>query len=191
MRFSIAQKSTPNRKNLQSWRPMANRTGFLERPGGMSGGTGEGTMGRGQRSLHEFCMQCEAEFCRMLTCVWHALPQLEARGGGIAYAHSAGPRLWFAVVLRGRAVRCQTKLHVVLWGCGVVVCVCVCVLLAAWVPKSSKNLLRSPTSTKTEQKWSRNRPQMGSIWARGGEGATENQQQKKNIYKKRKRKEPK
>ena len=82
MRFSIAQKSTQNRKNLQSWRPMANRTGFLERPGGMSGGTGEGTMGRGQRSLHEFCMQCEAEFCRMLTCVWHALPRLDAGGGG-------------------------------------------------------------------------------------------------------------
>jgi len=73
MRFSIAKKSAQNRKNLQSWRPMANRTGFLERPGGMSGGTGEGTMGRGQRSLHEFCMQCEAEFCRMLTCVRHAL----------------------------------------------------------------------------------------------------------------------
>ena len=32
-----------------------------------------------------------------------------------------------------------------LWGCGV----CVCVLLAAWVPKSSKNQFRSPTSTKT------------------------------------------
>ena len=48
----------------------------------MRGATGEGTMGRGQRSLHEFCMQCEAEFCRMLTCVRHALPRLEARGGG-------------------------------------------------------------------------------------------------------------
>ena len=60
--------------------------------------------------------------------------------------------------------------------CGVVGlwCVCVCVLLAAWVPKSSKNLLRSPTSTKTEQKWDQNRPQMGPIWARGGDGGTEN-----------------
>ena len=38
--------------------------------------------------------------------------------------------------------------------CGVVGlwCVCVCVLLAAWVLKSFKNLLRLPTSTKTEQK---------------------------------------
>ena len=34
--------------------------------------------------------------------------------------------VWLPVVLRARAVRCQTKLHVVLWGCGVVVCVCVC-----------------------------------------------------------------
>ena len=42
MRFLIAKKSAQNRKNLQSWRPMANRTGFLERPGGMSGGAGEG-----------------------------------------------------------------------------------------------------------------------------------------------------
>ena len=48
----------------------------------MRGATGEGTMGRGQRSLHEFCMQCEAEFCRMLTCVWHALLLAEARAGG-------------------------------------------------------------------------------------------------------------
>ena len=40
------------------------------------------------------------------------------RADSTAYAHSAGSRLWFAVVLRGRAVRCQTKLHVVC--CGVV-----------------------------------------------------------------------
>ena len=60
-----------------------------QRPGGMRGATGEGTMGRGQRSLHEFCMQCEAEFCRMLTCVWHALPRLEARGGGFSVSVGA------------------------------------------------------------------------------------------------------
>ena len=73
------------------------------------------------------------------------------------------------------------ELHVVLWGCGVVVCVCVFVLLAAWVPKSFKNLLRLPTSTKTEQKWDQNRPQMRPIWARGGEGAIENQQKYEKV----------
>jgi hypothetical protein len=74
-----------------------------------------------------------------------------------------------------------------LWGCGV----CVCVLLTAWVPKSSKNLLRSPTSTKTEQKIDQNRPQMGPIWARGGgKGQPKNDKNMKK-YKKHKRKEAK
>ena len=42
-------------------------------------------------------------------------------------------------------------------------------------PGQGLGLLRSPTSTKTEQKWDQHRPQMGPIWARGGwgEGATE------------------
>ena len=44
-----------------------------------------------------------------------------------------------------------------------------------WVASFCRFLLRrSTTSTKTEQKWDPNRPQMGPIWARGGEGATEN-----------------
>ena len=74
-----------------------------------------------------------------------------------ASAHSAGPG-FFCLSVCG---------FVGLWVCGVVWLWCVCVLLAAWVPKSSKNLLRSPTSTKTEQKLDQNRPQMGPIWARG------------------------
>jgi hypothetical protein len=67
--------------------------------------------------------------------------------------------------------------------CGVVGlwCVCVFVLLAAWVSKSFINLLRLPTSTKTEQKLYQNRPQMGPIWARGGEGGTENQRKYEKI----------
>ena len=48
-------------------------------------------------------------------------------------------------------------------------------------PSRGLGLLRSPTSTKTEQKWDQNRLQMGPIWARGGEGATENKQKYKNI----------
>ena len=35
-------------------------------------------------------------------------------------------------------------------------------------PGQGLGLLRSPTSTKTEQKWHQNRPQMRQIWARGG-----------------------
>ena len=84
-------------------------------------------------------------------------------------------------VLRWFFASSLLELHVVLWGCGVVVCVCVFVLLAAWVPKSFKNLLRLPTSTKTEQKWDPNRPQMRPIWARGGEGAIENQQKYEKV----------
>ena len=109
-----------------------------------------------------------------------------------ASAHSAGPgffclSVWVVV---GMVVCCvawsrgpmpnQVACCVVgLWGCGV--CVCVFVLLAAWVPKSFKNLLRLPTSTKTEQKWDQNRPQMRPIWARGGEGAIENQQKYEKV----------
>ena len=82
MRFLIAKKSAINRKNRDLETPKRNSPDKSGQPGGMRGATGEGTMGRGQRSLHEFCMQCEAEFCRMLTCIRHALPWLEARGGG-------------------------------------------------------------------------------------------------------------
>ena len=82
MRFLIAKKSAINPKNRDLETPKRNSLDKSGQPGGMRGATGEGTMGRGQRSLHEFCMQCEAEFCRMLTCVRHALPRLEARGGG-------------------------------------------------------------------------------------------------------------
>ena len=84
MRFWDGKKSAKNRKNEQRWRPKATHRATFGWPGGLRGATGEGTMGRGQRSLHEFCMQCEAEFCRMLTCVRHALPRLEARGGGLS-----------------------------------------------------------------------------------------------------------
>ena len=35
-------------------------------------------------------------------------------------------------------------------------------------PGQGLGLLRSPTSTKTEQKWDPNRPQMGPIWPSGG-----------------------
>ena len=34
-----------------------------------------------------------------------------------------------------------------------------------------------------EQKWDPNRPQMGPIWARGGEGATENRQKYEKVQK--------
>ena len=110
------------------------------------------------------------------------------RADSTAYAHSAGPWLWLPVVLRGcvALVPNQVACCVVgLWGCGV----CVCVLFAAWVPKSTKNLLRSPTSTKTEQKLDQNR-QMRPISARGGKGQPKiNENMKK--YKKIKRKEAK
>jgi hypothetical protein len=59
-------------------------------------------------------------------------------------------------------------------------------------PGQDLGLLRSPTSTKTEQKWDRNRSQMRPIWARGGGGQghpKNNDNMKK--YKKRKRKETK
>ena len=184
MRFWDGKKSAKNRKNEQRWRPKATHRATFGWPGGMRGATGEGTMGRGQRSLHEFCMQCEAEFCRMLTCVRHALPWLEARGGGIAYAHSAGPNLWFAVVLRGRAVRCQTKLHVVLRGCGVVGLLCVCVFY--WPRGSQKaskicfvrQLLPKPNEngTNIDHKWDQSGPG-------GGEGATENRQKYEKVPK--------
>ena len=53
MRFLSAKKSAQNRKNQQSWRPRALRTLFLGRPGGMSGGTGEGTYGEGAENFAE------------------------------------------------------------------------------------------------------------------------------------------
>ena len=61
-------------------------------------------------------------------------------------------------------------------GCGYVFCFFV------W-PRGSCRfpLRRSPTSTKTEQKWDQNRPQMRPIWARGGEGAIENQQKYEKV----------
>ena len=178
MRFLISKKSVQNREIPDNWRPEGTQPVKMRSPGGMRGATGEGTMGRGQRSLHEFCMQCEAEFCRMLTCVRHALPRLEARGGGKRERAFRRARFFVAVglwvcgygcLLCCVVARSDAKPSCMLC-CGVVGlwCVCVCVLLAAWVPKSSKNLLRSPTSTKTEQKWDQNRPQMRPIWARGG-----------------------
>ena len=42
-------------------------------------------------------------------------------------------------VLRWFFASSLLELHVVLWGCGVVVCVCVFVLLAAWVEIVSNN----------------------------------------------------
>ena len=81
MRFLIIKKSVQNREIPDNWRPEGARVLKMRSPGGMRGATGE-DFRRGQRSLHEFCMQCEAEFCRMLTCIWHALLLAEARGGG-------------------------------------------------------------------------------------------------------------
>ena len=50
-------------------------------------------------------------------------------------------------------------------------------------PGQGLGLLRSPTSTKTEQKWDPNRAQMGPIWAREGEGAPENQRKYEKVKK--------
>ena len=48
-------------------------------------------------------------------------------------------------------------------------------------PGQGLGLLRSPTSTKTEQKWNQNRPQMRPIWARGGKGQPKINENMKNI----------
>ena len=156
MRFLISKKSVQNRKIPDNWRPEGTRRVKMRSPGGMRGATGE-DFRRGQRSLHEFCMQCEAEFCRMLTCIRHALPRLEARGGGKRERAFRRARFFVSVGLwvcgfvglgccdekrlekhensqkgskkepNGSVVRCQTKLHVVLWVVGLwCVCVCVC-----------------------------------------------------------------
>ena len=109
MRFWDGKKSAKNRKNEQRWRPKATHRATFGWPGGMRGATGEGTMGRGQRSLHEFCMQCEAEFCRMLTCVRHALPRLEARGGGWRKRAFRRARFFLFVCLGGCGLGCLMR----------------------------------------------------------------------------------
>ena len=43
--ISLGKKSPPNRKMAQKKPHLACRPGLLGRPGGMSGGTGEGTLG--------------------------------------------------------------------------------------------------------------------------------------------------
>ena len=172
MRFSNAQKSTQNRKNEQRWRPKATHRATFGWPGGMRGATGEGTMGRGQRSSHEFCMQCKAEFCRMLTCVRHALPRLEARGGGKrerAMVMVACCVAWSRGPMPNQVACCVVGL----WGCGV----CVCVYVFYWPRGSQKaskicfvrQLLLKPNKhgTKIDHKWDQS-------WPGGGEGATEN-----------------
>jgi hypothetical protein len=82
--------------------------------------------------------------------------------------------VWLPVVLRGRAVRCQTKLHVVLWVCGVVVCVCVCFIGRVGPKKLQKyasfaNFYQN--RTKIKPKSTTNVTNLGQG---GGEGATEN-----------------
>ena len=58
-------------------------------------------------------------------------------------------------------------------------------------PGQGLGLLRSPTSTKTEQKWDPNRPRTGPIWPSGGGKGQPKINTNINKYKKRKRKEPK
>ena len=114
MRFLISKKSVQNREIPDNWRPEGTRTVKMKSPGGMRGATGE-DFRRGQRSLHEFCMQCEAEFNRMLTCIRHALPGLEARGGGSLTRIPPGQDFETIVCW---VVGC--------WSVGVGVCVCEC-----------------------------------------------------------------
>ena len=95
-----------------------------------------------------------------------------------------------AVVLRGRAVRCQTKLHVVLWGCGVVVCVCVCFIGRVGPKKLQKSASFAnfyQNRTKMGSKSTTNETNMGQGGGKGQPKINENMKK----YKKRKRKEAK
>ena len=104
-------------------------------------------------------------------------------GQGFSVCRFVGLWVCGLVVLRGRAVRCQTKLHVVLWGCGVVVCVCVCFIGRV----GPKKLQKSASFANFYQ----NRTKIGpksttngtNLDHGGGEGATENRQKYEIVQK--------
>ena len=108
-------------------------------------------------------------------------------GGGTLTRIPPGRGYGFAVVLRGRAVRCQTKLHVVLWGCGVVVCVCVC-FIGRLGPKKLQKYASFANFYQNRTKMGPKSTTNGTIWARGGWKGQPKINENMKKYNKRKRK---